>query len=403
MRIRSRVCKLALVLGGNVALTILLLEVVLRVVPFPSDFRTYLRAVGMIREQEDAYVRDNEIGITAFKPNRTFTWSTMDGEWSFSTIPFPGKKNLGLRDDGFNSSASRRVFALGDSFTFGFGVNDDEVWHEILEAKYRGAVDIFHVRTLGNSLSDIEEKYPLLANRFPHDTVFLCIYLGNEFIGDYRYRAARLLNSGPATSGSHLDSEDTESNRSLGTSSYHLIRKHLYVARLAKFLFFKRWIRLGYYNYDTRREVYQPPNSPFVFTIDYETDILVRTCAIEYSSALNVGVTEFVEALTKLCKRLDDEGKELFVFVFPFKEQVYWEQWESRLVDRENYDRFKPNRVVSTSLEALGVEYYDLTADLVEAGKSRVLYWPIDSHWNGEGNRIVANLIYDRLSYLDFK
>lgn len=386
----------------NISLTVFLLEIVLRLIPLSGSFQTYLKTVGMLQEQEDEYIYDPQTRVPAFKPHRTFRWSIMDGEWKVTTIPFPDDENLGLRDDGLNSDASRKVFACGDSYTFGFGVDDEEVWHEILEKEYNGRVDIFNLRSIGNSVSDIFENYLLYKQRFPHDTVFLCIYLGNEFMdnytyADYRNQKEQLMGQTPIEQGSYADHTPD-----LQASFYKFIRKHSYTARLIKYLFFRQWIKLGYYSLDTKREVYQPEGSPFVFTIDYEENILIRTCEKEYSPTMEKGVKVFENTLERFIQMLQEDRKELFVFIFPFKEQVYWDQWAFKLSHPEYYDQFKPNQIVRESLEVLGVKYYDLTNDMIEEAKTRVLFWPIDSHWNPEGNRLAAKLIYDWLLHHHF-
>jgi hypothetical protein len=176
------------------------------------------------------------------------------------------------------------------------------------------------------------------------------------------------------------------------------IKSHFYTARLVKYLFLSEWTKLGYYNIDTRREVYQPEESPFVFTIDYDENILVRTCEKEYSIEMKEGVIAFRLALAEFVELARLDGKEVYAFVFPFKEQVYWEQWVHRLEEPGRYERFKPNWIVGEALESQKVAYYDLTDDLIEGGKEKVLYWPIDSHWNSAGNRLAAKLVHEWLA-----
>lgn len=381
--------------GVNLILTVLLLEILLRLIPLPAGFSSYLKAVGMIEEQQAAYIRDPQTGMTVLQPGQSLTWSIMDGEWTVTTVPFPGNPQLGLRDDGIEPEARRKVFALGDSFTFGFGVNDDQVWHEVLEREYGSEVDIFNLRAIGNSVVDIRNMYPLYKERIAHDTVFLCIYLGNEFID------ARISTS-PNVVVVPVEGDVVPSNSRTQGKLFSQIKSHSYTARLVKYLFLSQWTKLGYYNLDTRREVYQPEGSPFVFTIDYEENILVRTCEQEYSTEMEEGVTAFRRALAELVLLARHDGKQIYAFVFPFKEQVYWEQWVHRLEEPGRYERLKPNRIVGEALESQGVAFYDLTDDLIEAGRERVLYWPIDSHWNPAGNRLAAELVHEWLARHDF-
>lgn len=387
------------VAGANIVLTVVLLEMLLRLIPLPVGFSSYLKVVGMLAEQQAAYIRDPQTGMTVLQPGQSLTWSIMDGEWTVTTVPFPGNPQLGLRDDGINPEARRKVFAVGDSYTFGFGVDDDQVWHEVLERRYIGEVDIFNLRAIGNSVVDIRNLYPLYKERFAHDAVFLCIYLGNEFM-DARIGAERDAVA-ESVEGAGVLSNSVPQGELQGKLFGH-IKSHSYTARLVKYLFLSQWTKVGYYNLDTRREVYQPDNSPLVFTIDYEQDILVRTCEKEYPTTMEEGVIAFQLALKEFVLLARQDGKEVFAFVFPFKEQVYWEQWIHRLEEPGLYERFKPNRIVGEALESHGVAFYDLTDDLIELGKEGVLYWPIDSHWNPAGNRLAAELMHEWLADHNF-
>ena len=378
----------------NIVLTLLLLEGALHLVPLPAGFRSYLKAIGMMEQQKASMVKDPLTGIPALRPRQTITWSIMDGDWTITTVPFPDNKDLGLRDDGLNPEAKRKVFACGDSYTFGFGVDNEQVWHEVLERMYQGSVDIFNLREAGNSIADIRDVYPLYKDRFAHDTVFLCIYLGNEFFDNYLNRERHRT----PEAGEERPRQTTFDQPGQGGSALlRYVWGHSYAARMVKFRFFRQWAKLGYYRLDSRREIYQPEGSPFVFTIDYEENILVRTCEKTYSPEMEAGVTAFRDALGELVYLIRQDGRQIYAFVFPFKEQVYWEQWVSRLAAPALYDRFKPNKIVDEALEAQGIEFYDLTTEMVEAGRQEILYWPIDSHWNPAGNQLAAELVHQWL------
>ena len=390
--------RLGIVVIVNLVLTVLLMELALRMIPIPG-FTRYLEAVAMITGQRDSFVRDPIGDMPVFAPNRRFKWQTMDGDFTISTIPFPDSPSLGLRDDGLSIDARHKVFACGDSFTFGFGVDDQNVWHEVLERRYEGSVDIFNLRFIGNSVSHILQKYPSYKDRFTHDTVFLGIYLGNEFLDC----ALSGMDSGVMEDKGEAKvagGEETMHRDLLGTF-YGFVRNNSYTARLAKYLLFKRLINIGYYKYDVKREVYQPEGSPFVFTIDYEENILVRTCEKGYDPVLIRGVEVFNRDLTSLVNIIRADDKRIFVFLFPFKEQVYWDQWAFRIKHPERYDRFFVNKIARRALDRLEVDYYDLTDDMIASDEAE-LYWSIDSHWNVEGNHLVSNLIYSYLAKRGF-
>jgi hypothetical protein len=52
----------------NLGLTLVLFEGALRFAPLPEGFRVYLQAVGMLAEQESAYMTDPTTGMSVLRP-----------------------------------------------------------------------------------------------------------------------------------------------------------------------------------------------------------------------------------------------------------------------------------------------------------------------------------------------
>jgi lysophospholipase L1-like esterase len=57
--------------------------------------------------------------------------------------------SFGMRDDEPRDRAVRRIVALGDSFTFGFGVRGEDTYPNVLERLLEGAPGVFEVLNLG--------------------------------------------------------------------------------------------------------------------------------------------------------------------------------------------------------------------------------------------------------------
>ena len=52
----QKVRRIVVLVAFNVFLTVFLIEVMLRLAPLPAGFKAYLKATGMLQEQENAYV-----------------------------------------------------------------------------------------------------------------------------------------------------------------------------------------------------------------------------------------------------------------------------------------------------------------------------------------------------------
>ncbi len=118
---------------GTFAVLLPVAELVVRLVaPEPLPSQEMIRSFVL----EGMYEADEEAGFR-LSPNYSGTLERAGHVTEFST------NSLGLRNDELGEKAAPRILALGDSFTFGFGVGQDETWAsllgEALEARSAGA------------------------------------------------------------------------------------------------------------------------------------------------------------------------------------------------------------------------------------------------------------------------
>jgi lysophospholipase L1-like esterase len=100
------------------------------------------------------------MGVTIFPPNVKYQFSTPEFSFSVET------NSLGFRDHEFNTGgrAGFRILALGDSFTYGWGVEIEQSWPKILESQLRSSGLDAEVANLGKpggspkDYADIAEK-----------------------------------------------------------------------------------------------------------------------------------------------------------------------------------------------------------------------------------------------------
>ena len=92
----------------------------------------------------------------------------------------------GLRDSEYpymKPKGSRRILILGDSYTWGYGVSDDDIYTEILENKLRkhGSWEVLNA---GVSGWGTDQQYLFLKNegfRYSPDIVIVSFFFGNDF------------------------------------------------------------------------------------------------------------------------------------------------------------------------------------------------------------------------------
>jgi len=141
-----------------------------------------LRAVAFVTHNVRGATYDPELGW------RLVSGITKkDAQWAHE---LPAQTNShGWRDDDFTAkkpSGITRVVALGDSFTFGFGVDFGQRFSEVLERD----VQRFEVLNLGVFAYGTDQEvrvYELYGSKYQPDIVILNVYLGND-IEDLRMK-----------------------------------------------------------------------------------------------------------------------------------------------------------------------------------------------------------------------
>lgn len=272
-----------------------------------------------------------------------------------------------------------RVLALGDSFTFGVGVEAEEAWPEILEDLLNaGAAGSAAVRNGGvGGYGPLRSSRLFFARQaaWEPDVIIHAVYLGNDledarpksFLRVPRIRDGRMV----------ADEEDVI------TRTRFLLRIHSHL---------------------------------YAFVRERTWDLYQRTGLAEHSRYLDpVGLAEWperiereswpaaAEAIREMSHWANRNGKHYLVVLIPLKYQVLdgaWERYRARWrLPAESFDRWHAQRVVSGFLEREGIAWLDLVADLRaedEAAK-RELYFPADAHWTASGHRFAAERIGEEL------
>src|SRR5438477_551526 len=157
----SRTVMKKIALGfGSVAITLLLLEVVVRAF-FPQSV--------VVPWQDELN------GITAPRPNvqgRHAIPHTFDVTISFSSQRFRGTREFAQTP----ALGSIRIATLGDSFTFGYGANDEETYPANLERKLKpDHVEVINAANAGTGTGEQALWYDLWVKQFNPQIVILTI------------------------------------------------------------------------------------------------------------------------------------------------------------------------------------------------------------------------------------
>jgi lysophospholipase L1-like esterase len=81
----------------------------------------------------------------------------------------------------WESATGRRIFTLGESAVFGYGLNDDETWAHLLEETLRtrlGEPGLNVVNAGNNGHTSLQTLFRFYARVLPHDPTDVVLYLG---------------------------------------------------------------------------------------------------------------------------------------------------------------------------------------------------------------------------------
>lgn len=278
--------------------------------------------------------------------------------------------SIALRDEEYKvikPEGIYRILILGDSFVFNYGIQYGLGFDALLEkylnqnnvdSKYSG-FEVINASIGGYEPYDELKYYRKFLKQLTPDLVIMGFYEGNDFSG--------LRNK--------VESNPEIRQFNLGTSRGILewindileSRSHLY-------MFFRN--RLEYLRFKMGLTDHYIPRYLFVGeTRAYkDTRLLFKEIAKEF-----------------------EKGPGLFIFMIPHRISVDKKYREDMLsiydIKPESIDINKPKEGFSSLLHDFQIEGIDLTRIFFQEGASS-LYYPIDGHWNVEGNKVTAKTLY---------
>jgi hypothetical protein len=273
-------------------------------------------------------------------------------------------------------AGAKRVLIIGDSFIFGYGVDDDEILSEVLNRLFESSGKRVEVLGMGvDGYGNVQELLWLKKEgiRYHPDIVICQFFVGNDLINNTSWREYGLtrpysviddqgkvvIKDNPAHS-SLNDEKKFKGIVNQGQPAPHFRLKIPFKDFLTSKSYVYIFLRLRYNNLMYKlglRGGYEIGDSPR--NVEIAEEIFLK--------------------MNRLCK---SQGAKLIILLVPTGEQ--------RLGVMDDHLQ----KSLSAFLNNNGIETIDLLPLL--RGKNG-LYYTIDSHWNPNGHRFVARIIYDRI------
>lgn len=352
-RMRAFFVRLPLILFGF-ACGLLVLEVGLRLFPAPNRYAYLRQSLALWQSDDDLLMH--------LLPHLNVTF-TGHPEFRFALHTNAN----GLRDDALTTPQD--VVVIGDSFTFGLGVDDDKAYPARLEA-----ISGLRVANLGwagwNSY-----VYPAALRRHAL-TLGARLWVWAFFVNDLTEsaNAERFI-----TGGGRGYKEQSEA-RNLPT-------------------FFMQSRVVEFFASVLRRDLLLPQDAGQPFD-DGSIQMYVSPYPFYQSDPTNADVQRGWQLTEMAAREIADlanaAGAQVLVVFIPAREHVYWDAIQTALPD---YDVTQLDAVaarIGDIASANGFGYLNLLDGFrAQASDGDMLYFRTDGHWNAAGHDSAAQLIWD--------
>jgi lysophospholipase L1-like esterase len=334
----------------------------------------------------------------------------VDGVYeSFDCSHHVHQNALGFRgpDVPFARTRARRLAVLGDSFVWGFGVEDDQIFTALLARASPTPLEVVNLGVSGYGTDQELLLWRLLGQNFKPDTVLLLVTPYTDVFdvaSPVRYRypkpVFRLDPAGPVLENVPVPRRadgrwDVEGTRTLDLEGFWLLRAAAHSAVVSAV------VGAATANASMRTALEAHGLVPERQAgLDVEQKILVTPLPDETRRGWEI----LVALLGVLADEVGRSGAHLVVAAAPTPVQVYPELWDAfrRRHDPPagtTWDLDSPARILAEACRARGIRLVDLLSGLREAGRSDpYLYYRWNMHWTPAGHRVVADVLAGALA-----
>ncbi|MBT3611391.1 MAG: hypothetical protein HN522_00405 [Flavobacteriales bacterium] len=316
----------------------------------------------------------------SYIPNSRTKLRHIEYENTINIDKYGGRKTSS--DNRIFSDSLRKVIFLGDSFTFGVGVEDDEVFCSLLQKDLN--VKVLNLGRPGSSLPRDINLLKLMLPQFIkknkiHDIV-MCWFLGND--------AADIIKYSSAQSKQKIKKEIKISTKQ---NSDDLM------FRINSFIYYNQFFNKSYFLQYLRKKVidltkYSNIMDPVFYLFQNEES---------YVNNFQDLTRNYLEELSELSMLYDLRITFLLIpdrsQIYDIKRKALKEQYN--ISESTQLDYLMPNKLIIPILEEYQFDYMDPTICLKNQAQDRDdLYYNNDNHLTNIGHRLYYECIKDELS-----
>src|SRR3989344_39134 len=298
--------------------------------------------------------------------------------------------SFGLRDNDYNTRLSpnvKKILLLGDSMTFGYGVEQENSYPEILETLAGGNYTFINSGVGGYS-PDVEYIYLKEKGlKFNPDIIILGLYIGNDITDLESNEWVELDEKGlPKKIVSNRYYIDDQ-NRMRTKGDENVIKNNPFPVLYGINVFL---------SYKSHAYIFLKERSKFLFYRLTEQEELIQKTIYGnyYDKNLKLSWKNVESILMEINSLVNENGKDFVVVLIPSRDQFQEEK-------DNTYNFANPNRRLMMFGGENNIIIMDLLPYFKENSNPRDFYYKKDVHLNRNGHRFLAEKIYEELKNLD--
>lgn len=286
--------------------------------------------------------------------------------------------DLGLGGLGFRETPPDRtnpVVVLGDSFTWGVGVNKADIWTELVELK--SGVDFCNLAYGGYGTTQERLTFELWGVKLKPRGIILQICVNNDFLDNLEWEENFKVNKNSLT----------PLLMSLRSWLHHNVRSY----ELFKYYILGGLLKKGSYaDFFSKK-----PQGEKILNVKVggtEVKILKDYSFLSMSPRTEEGWRVMQSEIMKINKLCKQNNAWFCVVIFPAKEQVYAQYYNPPV----NFDIDLLNKLIAKFCKNQDIFVLDLTLEFRNNMRSAI-FWEINGHLTPLGHKIVSDCIYSEL------
>lgn len=299
-------------------------------------------------------------------------------------------ENIGFRDDGLDKEIY--AIAIGDSFTWGYGVNNDEIWTEVMEDMLDK--DIVNLGMPAFSIMQYAIMLKKYGLRFKPKVILIGFFTGNDYSDHSNFQEWK-----NAKTDINFYSYFSEKEK-LKNKLKHERKQKKFRHRLSKALQNKSALYRFLRKTKIKAIIKARKNTIATKegTIRFEPDLLLRNADESQKDNFIKDLATVERTLGKIKDVCLENSIDLYVVIIPTKEEVYCDYISNMLAfNEEEKDKMLDHySAIKEICRYNDIKFIDLLPELRKnANLGKKLYFTHDGHWNKDGNSLVASIIYN--------